>query len=107
MGTQFYVNRQHGFKVRMDIEIQKKIIDEYKKGESVRAICRKLSLSEASVQNAVRGYLGIDHSDLLELARLKKENKRLQKKLKVVEEDKELLKEVLSGKYQGPQNEEE
>ena len=68
-------------------------------GQSIRLICKGLSISEQSYYRWRRDYGGLKLDQAKRLKDLERENDRLRKAVSELTLDKLILKEALEGKY--------
>ena len=76
-----------------------RILQEAESGISVKELCRKHGMSDATFYNWRRKYGGMNVSDAKRLKSLEEENRRLKKLLAEAMLDKEALQSALSKKW--------
>lgn len=74
------------------------ILRQAEEGTSVKEVCRKAGISEATYYNWRKKYGGLMPSEMKRLKQLDEENHRLKKLVADVSLDKEMLKDVIRRK---------
>lgn len=76
-----------------------KILKEFNDGTSMADLCRKYSVSQATIYNWRKKYGGLEASELKRLKALEKENQRLKRMYAELALDHQLAKEVIEKKH--------